>query len=106
MVRYFADGIGAMPEFELWNDGSDIPVFAWRRTPGRDASWSLDHLQDRLRIEGWLIPAYPMPDNLADVTVQRIVVRNGLSMELAATLLDDVQQAGRLPGPPERADPW
>lgn len=103
VARYLADGIGAMEEFELWNDGSDIPVFAWRQAPGRDTNWTLYHLQDRLRTEGWLIPAYPMPDNLTDLTVQRIVVRNGLSMDLGATLLDDLRNQvaylDRLSGP-------
>jgi glutamate/tyrosine decarboxylase-like PLP-dependent enzyme len=40
------------------------------------------HLSDRLRIHGRLVPAYRMPDDLAEMTVQRIVVRNGLSMDL------------------------
>ncbi len=41
-------------------------------------------------MRGWLVPAYPMPDDLASVTVQRIVVRNGLSRDLAGSLLDDI----------------
>ena len=32
-----------------------------------------------------------MPDDLADVTVQRVVVRNGLSMDLADKLLDQIE---------------
>ena len=31
-----------------------------------------------------------MPDDLADVTVQRVVVRNGLSMDLADKLLEQI----------------
>jgi len=42
-------------------------------------------------MKGWLVPAYPMPDDLADMTVQRIVVRNGLSMDLAGELLEDIR---------------
>lgn len=91
VARYLADGIGAMPQFELFNADLDIPVFAWRLKPGHTENWNLYHLQDRLRTEGWLIPAYPMPDDLADVTVQRIVVRNGLSMDLAHDLLEDIE---------------
>ena len=99
-----------MAPFELWNDGSDIPVFAWRL---RDAqhNWTLYDLQDQLRMQGWLVPAYPMPDDLADVTVQRIVVRNGLSMDLAAELLDDIRtetaylEALEAPMPVEGAQP-
>ena len=37
------------------------------------------------------MPAYPLPDNMTDLTVQRIVVRNGLSMEIARHLLDDIR---------------
>lgn len=33
-----------------------------------------------------------MPDDLADLTVQRIVVRNGLSMDLAANLLRIIEE--------------
>lgn len=90
VARHLADGIGAMDAFDLWNDASDLPVFAWRLAPGHTRNWTLYHLSDRLRTKGWLVPAYPMPDNLSDMTVQRIVVRNGLSMDLADQLLDDV----------------
>ena len=96
-----------MAPFELWNDGSDIPVFAWRL---RDAqhNWTLYDLQDQLRMQGWLVPAYPMPDDLADVTVQRIVVRSGLSMDLAERLLLDIRESvhrlEKLPSPlPDRS---
>ncbi|MDR2564539.1 MAG: glutamate decarboxylase [Bifidobacteriaceae bacterium] len=83
VARFLAMSIGQMEQFELWNDGSDIPVFAWslREDPAR--KWSLYDLSDRLRMQGWQVPAYPMPNNLQDLTVQRIVVRNGMSMDLA-----------------------
>jgi glutamate decarboxylase len=90
---YLAGEIGAMPAFDLWNDGTDIPVFAWRLKPGHTEKWNLYHLSERLRLKGWLIPAYPMPDNLTDVVVQRIVVRNGLSHNLAESLVIDIKDA-------------
>lgn len=103
VARYLADAIAGMEAFELWNDGSDIPVFAWRLRPGHTENWSLYHLSDRLRTRGWLIPAYPMPDDLSDMTVQRIVVRNGLSLDLAGRLVADIaaetEYLDRLAGP-------
>ncbi|MEO7015935.1 MAG: glutamate decarboxylase [Leifsonia sp.] len=90
VAHTLAEGIAAIGAFELWNDGSDIPVFAWRLKPGHTNNWTLYHLSDRLRMHGWLIPAYPLPDALADWTVQRIVVRNGLSMDIATALLADI----------------
>ena len=90
VAQYLAKGIAEIGPFELWNDGSDIPVFAWRLKAG-ERKWSLYDLQDRLRMKGWLVPAYPMPDDLTDLTVQRIVVRYGLSMDLAEELLADIR---------------
>ena len=108
---YLAEQIGQMGPFELWNDGTDIPVFAWSLRPGYTENWNLYHLSARLRIRGWLVPAYPMPANLTDVTVQRVVVRNGLSRDLAGRFIEDLRAevdylddlAG--PMPPERAHP-
>ncbi|MDU0348626.1 glutamate decarboxylase [Actinomyces sp. MRS3W] len=109
VARYLADQVADMGPFNLWNDGSDIPVFAWRLRAGHTDTWNLYDLSDRLRMKGWLVPAYPMPDNLTDVTVQRIVVRNGLSHDLADAFLEDmrteVAYLDRLDGPlPHESD--
>ncbi|WP_240977751.1 glutamate decarboxylase [Planctomonas sp. JC2975] len=90
---YLASEIAKMPAFDLWNDGTDIPVFAWRLTEGYTDKWNLYHLSERLRLKGWLVPAYPMPDDLTDVVVQRIVVRSGLSRSLAESLIQDIREA-------------
>lgn len=93
VARYLASGIAEIGAFDLFSDGSDIPVFAWQLRAGHTRNWNLYHLSDRLRMKGWLVPAYPMPDDLGDLTVQRIVVRNGLSMDLASELLADIRDA-------------
>ena len=108
VAHYLAVEIGKMDAFTLWNDATDIPVFAWQLAKGHTSNWTLYDLSDRLRMKGWLIPAYPMPDNLADVTVQRIVVRNGLSHDLATALLRDIRTEVEfldgLDGPMPRAE--
>lgn len=103
VAQYLAHELGTVDAFALWNNASDIPVFAWQLKKGHTENWTLYDLSDRLRMKGWLVPAYPMPDNLADVTVQRIVVRNGLSHDLATALLADIRTEvdylDRLDGP-------
>jgi glutamate decarboxylase len=91
VATYLSGAIGRMEPFELVSDGSDIPVFAWRLKDKHKGKWTLYDLSDRLRMRGWLVPAYPMPDDLAAITVQRIVVRNGLSRDLAGSLLSDIE---------------
>jgi glutamate decarboxylase len=93
VARHLAEQIGKMEPFELWNNAQDIPVFAWRLKDGHTKNWDLFDLSNQLRQQGWLVPAYPMPDNLSNVTVQRIVVRNGLSMDLAERFLEGFRTA-------------
>jgi glutamate decarboxylase len=90
VAQPLAAAIAKMEAFELINDATDIPVFAWslRNDPAR--RWTLHDLSDRLRMRGWLVPAYPMPADLTNLTVQRVVVRNGLGMDLADQLLEDI----------------
>ena len=83
--------IEQMDDFTLWNDGSDIPVFAWMLNDKPDRKWNLYDLQDRLRMKGWLVPAYPMPVALTQVSVQRIVVRNGFSHDMAEAFIKDLK---------------
>ena len=93
VAGYLSGEIAKIDAFELWNDGTDIPVFAWQLTKGHTDKWNLYHLSERLRLKGWLIPAYPMPDDISDLVVQRIVVRNGLSRNLAESLVLDIREA-------------
>ncbi|TFV98312.1 glutamate decarboxylase [Leifsonia flava] len=90
---YLSSEIAKIDAFELWNDGTDIPVFAWQLKKDHTDKWNLYHLSERLRLKGWLIPAYPMPDDISDLVVQRIVVRNGLSRNLAESLMLDIREA-------------
>ena len=89
-ARHLADEVVKMAPFEVLGNGSDIPVLVWRMKHGYTDKWDLYDLSNQLLQRRWLVPAYPMPDDLSDLTVQRVVVRNGLSMDLADTLLDDI----------------
>ncbi len=91
VAQYLSSAIGKMGPFDLVSKGDTIPVFAWRLKSGHTDKWNLFDLSDRLRMKGWLVPAYPMADNLADMTVQRIVVKVGLSRDLASALLRDIE---------------
>lgn len=90
VATYLSKEIGKMGPFTLWNETIDIPVFAWGLKVDDNRNWTLYDLSDRLRMQGWQLPAYPMPDGLSNITVQRMVVKNGLSMDLASRLLEDI----------------
>ncbi|HET9689548.1 MAG TPA: glutamate decarboxylase [Acidimicrobiales bacterium] len=91
VARHLAREVGRLGPFELLSDGSELPVFAFRKADGGDGAWTVFDVSDGLRRYGWQVPAYTLPADLTDVAVMRIVVRNGFSRDLADTLLSDLR---------------
>ncbi|WML42147.1 glutamate decarboxylase [Neobacillus sp. OS1-2] len=92
VAQFLSREIKGMGPFELITDGSDIPVFAWRLKDGYTSKWNLYDLSRQLRTFGWQVPAYPLPPDMEDVTIMRIVVRNGFSMDLGHLFLMNLKQ--------------
>jgi glutamate decarboxylase len=87
---YLSGEIAKLGPFELLSQGRDLPVFAFKlKDDFKD--FTVYDVSDRLRMRGWQVPAYTFPENLQDMAVLRIVVRNGFSMDLANLLLDDLR---------------
>jgi glutamate decarboxylase len=94
--KYLAAEIVKLGPFELLCDSdpqTGIPSVAWRIQEGVDPGYTLYDVADRLRVQGWQVPAYPLTGSVADISVQRILVRQGVSRDLARLLLDDVKKA-------------
>ena len=91
LAVFASSAIAEMGPFELVSDGTAIPVFAFKVKDGTD--FTVFHISDRLRVKGWQVPAYTMPDNATDVAVLRVVVREGFSLDLAGALVDDIAAA-------------
>ncbi len=91
VARFLADSIGAMDHFDLITDGSELPVFAFALTP-EIQNYTVFNLSERLRDRGWLVPAYSFPENRQDLDALRIVVRNGMSRDLAELLIADIKR--------------
>jgi glutamate decarboxylase len=85
-----------MGPFEIMYDGdmsSGIPALCWKIKDGYDTKgYNLFDLADRLRSRGWQVPAYTLPANAQDIPIQRILVRHGVSRDLASLLLEDMQR--------------
>lgn len=77
--------------FIMYEEATEIPILCWSLDPKAGKKWTLYDLDDRLRMHGWQIPAYPLPANMQDVTCQRIVTRADLSMTMADKFLKDMK---------------
>jgi len=71
------------------------PLFIWYMNPEYDktAKWTLYDLQAVLQQSGWMVPAYTMPKNIDSLVVMRVVVRQGMSRDMADMLLSDIGNA-------------
>ncbi|VAZ72138.1 glutamate decarboxylase [Mycobacterium persicum] len=92
-ARWLGEQLECAEHCELISDGSAIPVVAFRLAG--DRGYTEFDLSHELRTCGWQVPAYTMPDNATDISVLRIVVREGLSADLARALHDDISTAVR-----------
>jgi glutamate decarboxylase len=94
--QFLAAEIVKLGPFELLCDsdpGTGIPSVAWRITEGVDPGYTLYDVADRLSVKGWQVPAYPLTGSVSDVSVQRILVRQGVSRDLASLLLADLKES-------------
>ena len=95
-TMWLADQIGDLGPFEILYNGDPqhgIPCTSWKLKEGVDHGFTLFDLADRLRTKGWLVPAYTMPANREDLAIQRILVRQGFSRDLAELLMADYRDA-------------
>lgn len=86
---YLAKEISKLPYFEMVNAGEHLPILCYRLKETQRPKWSLYDLSDRLRMRGWQVPTYPMPENIQHMIVQRIVCRADFGMNVAIEFIED-----------------
>ncbi len=92
-AQWLAEQLAAMGCFEMVYDGhGGLPAVAYR-LKDENQGFTLYDLSDRVRMGGWQIASYPLPLNRKDTVVQRILIRHGVSRDLAQLLLDDIKRA-------------
>ena len=95
-AKFIAAEIAKLGPFEIIYDGEmdrGIPALCWKMKAGVDAGFSLYDFADRLRSRGWQVPAYSLPANIQDLSIQRILVRHGVSRDLGMLLVEDMKRA-------------
>ncbi|XXF79982.1 glutamate decarboxylase [Myxococcaceae bacterium GXIMD 01537] len=91
-AAFIASELAKMGPFDIIYDGrGGIPGVCWTAKKGVKTPYTLYDLADRLHERGWQVPAYSMPANRQDLVVQRVLVRHGVSRDLAGALVEDIR---------------
>jgi glutamate decarboxylase len=86
-----ANEVEALGPFELITRGDELPVFAFKLADGID-HYSVFDVSNAMRARGWQLPAYTFPANRTDLAALRIVVRRGVTHDLADLLMNDLER--------------
>ncbi|MGE0049418.1 MAG: glutamate decarboxylase [Acidithiobacillus sp.] len=91
IALWLSGEIAKIGPFALLSTGESIPVFAFRL---RDSQrYSVYDVSDRLKMQGWQVPAYTLPKDAEKLAVLRIVLREGFSHDMGEILLRDLRAA-------------
>jgi glutamate decarboxylase len=91
VARRIAHEISEIGPYWLLTDGSELPVFAFALS-GDVKNYTVFDVASQLRERGWLLPAYTFPENRQDLSVLRVVVRAGMTQDMADLFLGDLRK--------------
>ncbi|XZK29327.1 glutamate decarboxylase [Clostridium perfringens] len=93
VAMYLSSELEKTGLFEIYNNGENLPIVCYKLKDDVKVNWTLYDLADRLLMKGWQVPAYPLPEDLQNVIIQRFVCRADLSRNLADLLIRDLKAA-------------
>ncbi len=94
-AKYLVKEIEKFGIFEIIYNGDPkkgIPALTWKLKDDASVNFNLYDFADRLRSRGWQVPAYSLPANAQNIVVQRILVRQGVGLDLASLLVEDFKR--------------
>ena len=93
VAMYLSSELEKTGLFEIYNNGENLPIVCYKLKDDVKVNWTLYDLADRLLMKGWQVPAYPLPEDLQNVIIQRFVCRADLSRNLDDLLMRDLKAA-------------
>ena len=97
-ATYLARLVDNSPILELMSKPDALPLVCAKVAD--DAGFTAYDLSAKMKERGWIVPAYTLAPDADHVSVLRVVVREGLSSEMADILVADFHRAGEALGGP------
>ena len=91
-AAHLSDLVDASPYLERMSKGDALPLVCARIAD--DAGFTAYDLSAKMKERGWIVPAYTLAADADHVSVIRVVVREGMSADMADILVADFRRAG------------
>jgi len=100
-AAYLAELVDASPYLDLMSKPNALPLVCAKVADG--VGFTAYDVSARMKARGWIVPAYTLAKDAEHVAVLRVVVREGLSRDMADLLVADFHRVGEELGalPPE-----
>ncbi|MDT2011075.1 glutamate decarboxylase [Carnobacterium divergens] len=92
VALYLANEVEKTGLFVIYNDGSNLPIVCYTLKKDQ-VKWTLYDLADRLQMKGWQVPAYPLPEKLSHIVIQRYVCRGDFGLNSAEAFMEDFKMS-------------
>ena len=83
--------LGGVFEILSKHEEPSLPLVAFKFADDQQMGFDATVLVHELRGKGWIVPAYTLPANAADVLIMRVVVRETFTHEMVEMLVEDVR---------------
>lgn len=89
-AKYLANKLYETGKFEVINKDVAFPIVTVKL---KDENFTVFQLSDKLREKGWIIPAYTLPENAANISVMRMVIKENFGRDMVEILFKDIIEA-------------
>ncbi|KAF3795291.1 Glutamate decarboxylase [Nymphaea thermarum] len=89
-TKVLREAIEKTGRFEILSREAGVPLVAFALKD--NSKYDVFDISHSLRRYGWTVPAYTMPENVHDIALLRVVIREDFSRSLAEKLVSDLEK--------------
>lgn len=88
IAAHISERLSADERLDIISKPGTLPLVCARLARG--TGYDVFDVSSHLRARGWIVPAYTLAGDASDIAVLRVVVREGLSWDMADLLIEDI----------------
>jgi glutamate decarboxylase len=88
---YLAEKINSLGKFDILSDNKSVPLIVFKLK--NNNGYTVFDIEQRLKMDQWIVPAYKLAEDAEEINVLRIVIRETFSLDMADHLFHSIARA-------------